>query len=80
MLKKLKKYIKIIGVDDQVIDDALNPKFTDFEDAVQYYSAVKAKCECVVTRNVKDYKLSKLSVLNAEQLINILYARKDRSI
>lgn len=72
LLKKLRTYIKIISVDDQIIDNALNSKFADFEDAVQYYAAVKAKCEYVITRNSKDYRSSNLSVLDAEQLINLI--------
>lgn len=71
VLKKLKMDISIISVDDRIIDYALESRFPDFEDAVQYYAAKSAGCECIVTRNSKHYKYASIPVLNAEELINL---------
>lgn len=71
IMKKLKKDISIINVDERIIDYALESKFSDFEDAVQYYAAKSAGCECIITKNSKHYKYANIPVLNAEQLINL---------
>ena len=36
--------------------DALASEISDYEDAVLERVAVKAKMECIITRNVKDYQ------------------------
>ena len=45
--------------------------FRDFEDAVQYYSAVQAKSECLITRNKSDFKVDALPVLTPEEFLAI---------
>lgn len=47
---------EITKVDKDVVKKALESKYTDFEDALQYYSAISAGADCIVTRNVKDFK------------------------
>jgi hypothetical protein len=43
---------------------SLHADFTDFEDAIQYFSALSNKnIKCIVTRNSKDFKKSKLPVM-----------------
>jgi len=38
----------------------LSSDFSDFEDAIQYYTALDNKLEIIITRNKKDFKKSKL--------------------
>ena len=71
-LRRFRSVVSIVGVDDKVIDMALESDFKDFEDAVQYYTAEKESCNFIVTRNAKDYKNSKISILNADQFIQML--------
>ena len=33
----------------------LKSKFSDFEHALQYYSAIENQCEYIITRNIEDY-------------------------
>jgi len=47
-----------------------NKKANDFEDAMQYYSAVHSKCKCIVTEDVGDYFYSDLEVLASEDFLN----------
>jgi hypothetical protein len=42
----------------------------DFEDAIQYYSALENDLDIILTRNLKDYKKSQLPVMTAIQFIN----------
>lgn len=51
------------------IDSALSLEAIDFEDALQYQSAVDAGCDCIITRNSKDFKFSKIPVCSAVEFM-----------
>ena len=72
LLKGLRSIISIIEVGGAVIDKALESDLTDFEDAIQYYAALSAKADVIITRNIKDYKNTTIPVLTAEQFLNTL--------
>ncbi|MEN9523752.1 MAG: hypothetical protein RL065_2129 [Bacteroidota bacterium] len=67
-LLQLSKVIELMNVDAAIILESLQSGMKDFEDAVQYHTAISnKKIEAIVTRNHKDYKRSKIAVLTAEQ-------------
>jgi len=68
-LRKLRLIIHVIDSSEKVMDQALNSDFSDFEDAVQYYTAVNAAIRVLLTRNIKDYKNSKLLVQTPEMFL-----------
>ncbi|MGI5074217.1 PIN domain-containing protein [Treponema vincentii] len=68
-LRKLRLLVKIISVEEREVDLALNSSFSDFEDALQYYTAVKHGMETLLTRNIKDYKEKDLIIQTPEQFI-----------
>lgn len=72
LLKELRNSIAIINVGENIIDQALNSEFSDFEDAVQYFAAKSIKADFIITRNTKDYKHSTIPVLTAEQFLRTL--------
>ena len=47
---------------------------TDYEDAVQYSSALSNKCDCIITRNKQDFYFSKLPIFTPEEFINSEFA------
>ena len=47
-------------------------QFKDFEDAMQYYSAMQAGTEAVITRNGKDFTNSKLPVMTAGEYLTMI--------
>ena len=53
-------------VDSSVVRQALDSEFTDFEDALQYYSALTENADIILTRNGKDFTHSKLPIMTAE--------------
>lgn len=71
ILRKLRLITEVIPVDERVIDLALASTFTDFEDAVQYFAAVERGIEAIITRNRRDYKAAKISILNAEECLEL---------
>jgi predicted nucleic acid-binding protein len=73
ILRKLKLLIRILSLDEKVMNLALNDNdFNDFEDCLQYYSALENKIEIIVTRNLKDFENSKIPVMTARQLNEII--------
>lgn len=71
VLEKVRIVFHVAAVDERVIDLSLTSSFRDFEDAVQYYSAVQAKSECLITRNKSDFKVYALPVLTPEEFLAI---------
>lgn len=65
-IRKLRLIIHVIDSSEKVIDQALNSSFSDFEDAVQYYTALNSNISVVLTRNIKAYKASNLIVQTPE--------------
>lgn len=51
------------------MDDALASDFGDYEDALQYYSALRENVEAIITRNTKDFADSSLSVLTPDEFL-----------
>jgi predicted nucleic acid-binding protein len=71
-LRKLKTLINILPIDERVIEQSLNSEFNDFEDAIQYYTAVNNGITLIITRNKIDYRRSKIDVLTAEEFLKSL--------
>ncbi|OHD64631.1 MAG: hypothetical protein A2096_02710 [Spirochaetes bacterium GWF1_41_5] len=72
ILKKLRKYINVIPTNEKIIDQALESAFSDFEDAIQYNSALDFKIEYFITRNKKDYKNCSLNILDAREFYTLI--------
>lgn len=72
ILEKVRIVFHVAAVDERVIDFSLTSNFRDFEDAVQYYSAVQAKADCLITRNKVDFKADILPVLTPEEFLAIV--------
>lgn len=64
ILSQLKTLVVVLAVDDKLISLALNSDFTDFEDAIQYFTAINNDVPMLITRNIKDYKTAAIPVLS----------------
>jgi len=70
-LKMLLTILEIASVNKSVVLKAIHSDFNDFEDALQNFTAENEKgIRIIVTRNFKDYKTSKLSVMTPELYLN----------
>ena len=73
ILRKFKILTAVLSLNDKIIDLALNDNgFGDFEDAIQYYSAIENSQEILITRTLKDFKTSKIPVMTASEFIKTL--------
>lgn len=68
-LRKLRIIVDVISVNAKEVDLALNSEMSDFEDALEYFAALDSKIDCIITRNVRDYKNPKLIVQTPQQYI-----------
>ncbi len=73
ILRKLRLIVRILPLDDKIIGLALNDEtFSDFEDGLQYFSAIEDEQELIITRNLKDFRSSKLPIMTAKQFIETI--------
>jgi predicted nucleic acid-binding protein len=71
ILRKFRLLVHIVPLNEKIIDLALNSKFNDFEDAIQYYCAIENECDILLTRNLRDYKKAQITVMTALDFINL---------
>lgn len=69
-LEKLRALLIVLPVDDKVVALALASNFKDFEDALQHYTALQGGADCLLTRNVKDYKSAELPVMSPQDFVD----------
>jgi predicted nucleic acid-binding protein len=70
ILRKFKVLVEILSLDDKIIQLALSDNnFPDFEDGLQYYSAMENQIDIIISRNKKDFKNSKIPVLTAKEFL-----------
>lgn len=61
-IRKFKVIAETSDLTDKIIEKGLSSKFTDFEDSLQYYCALKMDCNILITRNGKDYNESEFQL------------------
>ena len=67
---KLSERIRISSMTQDDFDRAVALKASDFEDALQYYSALQADCEAIITRNKEDFLFSEISVYTPTEFLS----------
>ena len=73
ILRKLRLVVNVLPLDDKIIGLALNDEtFSDFEDGLQYFTAIENEQEIIITRNLKDYKKSRIPAMTAGQFLNLM--------
>jgi predicted nucleic acid-binding protein len=70
-LKKLRLIVAVLNVDDLFIKKALEFGWEDFEDSVQYFTALHNKIDYIITRNTGDYKKSTLPVYTPSEFLSM---------
>ncbi len=65
----LTKQFKVSPIDKQIIEKAIAAQPTDFEDAVQYHSALQAKADLIISRDTKGFAEFDLPVMTPAEFI-----------
>lgn len=73
LLSGIEEYVGIQETNRSIIRQSIKSNFNDFEDAIQYFSAVQiGNIDIIITRNPKDFKKSELPVLSPETTVKLL--------
>jgi predicted nucleic acid-binding protein len=68
-LALLAQNLRITEMNEKTTRLAAKSNIDDFEDALQYYSALESKCECIITENTKDFYTCDLLVMDCGQFL-----------
>jgi predicted nucleic acid-binding protein len=75
-IKIVLEHVKLTTIDDSIARQVVNDvRIIDFEDGLEYYSAVEKSCQVIITEDIKDFFFSKIEVLTCEEFI-LKYCRK----
>lgn len=69
ILSKFKVLVEVLPTTDKIIELALASDFKDFEDAIQFYTALENNSEAIITRNKKDFKNNLIPVFTAKEFL-----------
>lgn len=72
MLLKFKTLINVLSVNDKIIELSLASDFSDFEDAIQYNTAIENGITTLLTRNLKDFRKADITILTAQQYLKAI--------
>jgi predicted nucleic acid-binding protein len=65
--------INISSMDEKTTNQAItNPQVHDFEDGLEYYSALQENCNFIVTENIEDFYFSEIEVISCEEFLKRL--------
>lgn len=62
--------IKITTTDQTLVEKTIaNKSIKDFEDGLEYYSAMLAQCKCIVTEDADDFFFSAIEVVSTQTFL-----------
>ncbi len=70
MLEAVRACVGFAPCDATIINQAIDAAFTDFEDAVQYFSARAAQADALLTRNTAHFPSGDLAVLTPGEMVS----------
>ena len=73
VLSQIRSLTQTLSLTDSMIESALASKFSDFEDALQYFAALsEPKIQGLVTRDRKGFKNSKIALFGPEEAVGFV--------
>ena len=71
--RMMESQMRVLPMDGGQLRRALRHEVKDFEDMLQYQSAIAGKCDCIVTINTDDFmEFSSLPVYMPDNLLDLL--------
>ena len=74
LLANFRQLSSVATTNERIVDDSLASQFNDFEDAMQYYTALAAKADIIITRNGKDFQNSRIPIMTGSEFLATLPA------
>ena len=71
-LIRLSQYIENADLPSATVLNGLRSEWADYEDFLQYETALANQCDCLLTRNTADFATSSIPVYNAVEFIALI--------
>ena len=72
MFGEFVKMCNVTPVDSLIVDEAIASRFSDFEDAMQYYSAIREGADAIITRNSGDFSAAQIEIYEPQEFLDML--------
>lgn len=69
IVDKVIRDFNIISLTREILKFSRTISKKDFEDLIQYFSAIHIGCDCIITRNKKDFPNDKMNVMEPAEFI-----------
>jgi len=69
VIAKLRLLLRVCPFGDRELEQALASGFEDLEDGIQYFVAVNQRAHVIVTRNIRDFRMSTLPVMTPVEFL-----------
>ncbi len=68
-MRLLRDIFRVVSLDEKIINRATDSEFSDFEEALQFFSAHHAGADFIITRNVRHFPAEPIAVVTPEQFL-----------
>jgi predicted nucleic acid-binding protein len=75
VIRKFKSIANVLDLKDTYLNQALDSDFKDFEDAIQYHTALSNNLDAIITRNKRDFKKSHIPVYTTEEYLELYFKK-----
>jgi predicted nucleic acid-binding protein len=75
VIRKFKSIANVLDLKDTYLNQALDSEFKDFEDAIQYHTALSNNLDAIITRNKRDFKKSHIPVYTTEEYLELYFKK-----
>lgn len=72
IIKRICDIFEIVDNNKSQIEKSVEIDCIDYEDCLQYIAAAESNCECIITRNRKDFLFSHIPVFTPVEFISLL--------
>ncbi|OGV34716.1 MAG: hypothetical protein A2020_00255 [Lentisphaerae bacterium GWF2_45_14] len=61
----------VVSLDEKILNRTIDADFGDFEDGIQFFSAIRSSADYLITRNVKDFPHRDIPILAPEEFLKL---------
>lgn len=72
VMYKLMDIVMVVPIGKNAVAEALRIRAKDFEDSLQYFSALFAGADYLVTRNIKDFDYPNMKILDSHSFVQFM--------
>ncbi|MFZ2654297.1 MAG: PIN domain-containing protein [Victivallales bacterium] len=70
-LRCLRDEFNVVDLTSQILNQAIDSKMRDFEDAIQYFSAGRADADFLITRNPEHFPRNDITVMTPDEFLAV---------